>query len=137
LSIFVYAVIGLTAGIVIALIYNVLGLGEPVRYPAVKDLFGVLCGTVIIGAAYYPLYFKFGTIKTRLHFIVILAIFLIPAGLVWLVEKYSQGTAVNLLTKVLNIPDWLQAVGCGVLIVTVLLVSLAVSLRIYENKDIS
>ncbi|HAF16758.1 MAG: ABC-2 transporter permease [Thermacetogeniaceae bacterium] len=138
LSILVYAVFGLTAGILIALIYNVLGLGEPVRYPAVKDLFGALCGAIIIGAAYYPLYFKFGSIKTRLlHVIVIMAIFLIPAGLVWLVEKYSQGTAVNLLTQVLNSPDWLWAVGCGVVIVTILLVSLAGSLRIYENKDIS
>jgi ABC-2 type transport system permease protein len=138
LSIFVYTVIGLVAGILIALICNVLGLWEPVRYPAVKDLFGALCGIIIIGGAYYPLYFKFGSIKTRfLHVTVIMAIFLIPAGLVWLLEKYGQGTAYNLLAQVFNSPDWLQVVGCSAVILTIFLVSLAGSLRIYENRDIS
>ena len=138
LSIFVYAVIGLAAGIVIVMINNIFGLGEIVRYPAGKDLLGALCGIVIIGATYYPLYFKFGSIKTRLlNVIVILAIFLIPAGLVWLVEKYSQGAAYNMLTRVLSSPDWLQVVVSGVVFLMIFMVSLAGSLRIYENKDIS
>ncbi len=138
LSIFVYAVIGLAAGIFIVLINNIFGLGEIVRYPASKDLLGALCGIVIIGATYYPLYFKFGGIKTRLlNVIVIMAIFLIPAGLVWLVERYSQGTAYNLLTRILSSPDWLQALVIGVVFLMIFVVSLAGSLRIYENKDIS
>jgi ABC-2 type transport system permease protein len=138
LSIFVYAVIGLAAGIVIVMINNIFGLGEIVRYPAGKDLLGALCGIVIIGATYYPLYFKFGSIKTRLlNVIVILAIFLIPAGLMWLVEKYSQGAAYNMLTRVLSSPDWLQVVVSGVVFLMIFMVSLAGSLRIYENKDIS
>jgi len=138
LSIFVYAVIGLAAGIVIVMINNIFGLGEIVRYPAGKDMLGALCGIVIIGATYYPLYFKFGGIKTRLlNVIVILAIFLIPAGLMWVVERYSQGTAYNLLTRVLSSPDWLQAVVSGVVFLMIFTVSLAGSLMIYENKDIS
>ncbi|MGB4505308.1 MAG: ABC-2 transporter permease [Syntrophaceticus sp.] len=137
LSIFVYAVIGLAVGIVIAMINNLFGLGEIVRYPAGKDLLGALCGIVLIGASYYPLYFKFGNIKTRfLNVIVILAIFLIPAGLMWLVEKYSQGTAYNLLTRVLSSPDWLQVVVIGVVFLMIFAMSLASSLRIYENKDL-
>ena len=138
LSIFVYAVIGLAAGTVIVMINNIFGLGEIVRYPAGKDLLGALCGIVIIGATYYPLYFKLGSIKTRLmNVIVILAIFLIPAGLMWLVENYSQGTAYNLLTRVLSSPDWFQAVVSGVVFLMIFTVSLAGSLMIYENKDIS
>ena len=138
LSIFVYALIGFAAGIVVALLNNFLGLGDMVRYPAGKDLIGALCGIVLIGASYYPLYFKFGSIKTRLlHVIVILATFLIPAGLVWLVDKYSQGTAYNLLTHFLSIPDWLQVVVVGMVFLLIFVVSLMGSLRIYENKDIS
>jgi len=29
----------------------------------------------------------------------------------WLVEKYSQGAAYNMLTRVLSSPDWLQGSG--------------------------
>ena len=138
LSIFVYALIGFAAGIVVVLLNNFMGLGEMVRYPAGKDLIGALCGIVLIGASYYPLYFKFGSIKTRLlHVIVILAIFLIPTGLVWLVDRYSQGTANNLLTQFLSIPDWLQVVVVGMVFLLIFVVSLMGSLRIYENKDIS
>jgi hypothetical protein len=55
----------------------------------------------------------------------------------WLVEKYSQGAAYNMLTRVLSSPDWLQVVVSGVVFLMIFMVSMAGSLRIYENKDIS
>jgi|GEM_PF-4832416 len=63
-----------------------------------------------------------------------LAIFFLPAFLAgYLKAHYSRGQI--LLTRLMNAPGWIQGTVLAALLLAVLLGSLVLSLRIYENKE--
>ena len=137
LSTFLYIAIGLVGTTLFMVALGVAGLEFLSRMPGLQDIAGTLAGAVLLNSIYYPLYFKFGALKVRyFNMLLFLLIFFLPSFLVeYLKSHYSREAVASLVTAVLNTPGWLQGSAVAVLLLAALLVSLALSLRIYKNKE--
>lgn len=137
LSIFLYTGIGLASTVLMVSLAASAGFATSVRPVNMGDVAGSLVAGIFLNAIYYPLYFKFGSIRVRIiNIFLFLAIFYLPAFLEgYLKAHHSRGQILNLLTRLMNAPDWIQGTVLAALLLVVLLVSLALSLRIYENKE--
>lgn len=137
LSTFLYIAIGLVGTTLFMVALGVAGLEFLSRMPGLQDIAGTLAGAVLLNSIYYPLHFKFGALKVRyFNMLLFLLIFFLPGFLVeYLKSHYSREAVVGLVTAVLNTPGWLQGSAVAVLLLAALLVSLALSLRIYKNKE--
>jgi len=138
LSTFLYAVIGLAGTILFMAVLGVAGLKSLGRMPGLQEIAGSLSGAVLLNSVYYPLYFKFDAMKVRfLSIIVFVLIFFLSGFLVGYLKSHSSGEgAAGLVTAALNTPGWLQGCAVAVLLLAALLVSLAMALRIYKNKEL-
>lgn len=137
LSIFLYTGIGLAASVLIAFIAAAAGFAASVRPVNMGDVAGSLAAAVFLNAVYYPLYFRFGSIKVRIiNMFLFLAIFFLPAFLTeYLKAHYGPETLQSLLIRLSGTPGWIQGIVLAALFLALLLGSLALSLRIYENKE--
>jgi len=137
LAIFLYAALGLGGTALFTAALNAALPSFPVGRPGLPDVAGAFAGAVLLGAAYYPLCFKFGVQKVRLFqlFLFLLVFFLPPFAVEYLQARSSRGEAAGLAGAVLHAPAWVQGSAGAALLLAVLLGSLALSLRIYERKE--
>lgn len=137
LSILIYAAIALAITILFMLVFNVIGLKPLVRMPSTADIVGSLAVAIFLGSFSLPLNFKFGSIKMRyVNMVLFMLMFFLPGFLVgYLRTHFSDQVIQTFIVEMAKIPDWLQASAMAALLLAMLLISLALSLRIYANKE--
>lgn len=137
LSILLYLALALATAAIFMLVVNAIGLKSLVKMPGTADLVGSLAVAIFLGSFIYPLYFKFGSIKIRyVTTVLFMAMFFLPGLLMDYLKAPGRQTAIqNLITKMAMMPDWLQLTGITAVLLAMLLISLALSLRIYGEKE--
>lgn len=82
------------------------------------------------------MYFKLGTIKIRYFNLSIFLLFFFVPNLLADYLRSHQGTGPLLLSTIRQVPPWLLWSGTAAVLLALLLLSLTISLRIYEHKDL-
>lgn len=119
------------------LVLNVIGLKPMVRMPSAADTVGSLAVAIFLGSFSLPPNFKSGSIKMRyVNMVLFMLMFFLPGFLVgYLRTHFGDQVIQTFIVEMAKIPDWLQASAITALLLATLLISLAVSLKIYANKE--
>ena len=71
---------------------------------SIVDIILVLISVCIFGAIYFPLYFKFGYMKTKIiNMLIFMAMFLLPATAIDYVTKHANNNLVQKVNYILSI----------------------------------
>lgn len=108
-----------------------------IRNIGISDILGVFISVGLMYSVYYPLYFKFGSLKLKIINIALYMIFLfVPNLLVEMAGKYPDN---NMVLKILSLiessPAWMVQAIAALAVTLVLIVSMWISIRIYRNKE--
>lgn len=139
LSIFFFSFITIICASIIGIICRLIGLSIIGRIVSLDDILIVISVTAIMYSVYFPLYFKFGTMKLRLFTILLFMLVLfVPNFITEYTMKHPNDNLVkNILSFISNTqPIYLKLL---ILIVTIilLLTSIFLSLSIYKKKQFS
>lgn len=136
-GVWIFAAIGLVImGFVGAMVKGG-GSPIPIRFINSIDIIATFVTMVIINSLYYPFYFKFGYNFTRVaNIILFLLIFFLPSNLIRYVKTNDNSLLIqSLLGLIKNTPGWMIGGGAVAVALAVMLVSLLISIKIYENKE--
>ncbi len=132
LSFFIYVAIGLFMVVLISLIANaalsISTISYRIRPIGIFDIIGSPAVAMLFFSFYFPLYFKFTMIKILSYINVCFYLILFAGGL-------RLMTWLGRLHIIMNTPGWVLGTAAMILSVAILLVSLRISLIIYQNKD--
>ncbi len=133
---FVYAALGLLAMALASGIIAVFGLPVAVRPISIWDIAGTLVGVALFCGCYFPLYFRFGNTRIRYINVAIFGLLGSAPSLVADLLTMHQYRVLRQLSAIGQIPSWLLWPGMAAVLLALLLLSLTISLRIYEHKDL-
>lgn len=133
---FVYAALGLLVMALTSAIISSFGLPVVVRRISMMDITGALAGAILFCSYYFPLYFQFGNTRIRYINITIFMLFFFAPNLVVSLLKMHQNRVLRLLSVIGQTPLWLLWSGMAAVLLALLLLSLVISLRVYEHKDL-
>ncbi|WP_418790781.1 ABC-2 transporter permease [Phosphitispora sp. TUW77] len=132
-----FSAVGLIIVGALGLVIIIAGIPLPVRHINLYDIVFAFFSVALLAALYYPVYFKFGyNISRMLNLVLFMVLFFGPGALLdYIRQKMDYTSAQQLASRLQDIPAW--APGTLALAVAVLLtvVSLIISLKIYETKD--
>ncbi len=137
LAVCLFIVIGLALTGLIGTIIKGTGLPLSVRYINYRDIVSVFFSVGLIVSIYYPFYFKFGYTSMRMvNVILFLLAFFAPQTITEYIEKNQNEPLVqNLITGLINMPDWLTSSFLILTALVIMVISLATSVIIYNNKE--
>lgn len=138
ISVFLFAFIGFVLTLLTQLILRKIGIVDTFPELSLELIVGLIFSVCIIAALYYPVYFKFGYMKSKfIMFGVFMVIGFLPTMAVRLVDKAYFMDKLNTLSEMTNkLPDVL--IG-GVLLLAGALITLAsmfYSMRVFRRKDL-
>lgn len=134
MSIFLFVLIGLAMSILVTMALNLIGFLKINRLITVEDIIGCMTSVIILNSIYFPIYFKFGYLKSRyINLIVFMAIFFIPQ---FLSKIMLKGEPPKFILELSSQPEWLMTVGIIGTLIAIFLISMTISLKIYNNKDL-
>jgi hypothetical protein len=107
------------------------------RFIKLSDVLGVFISTGLMYSVYYPLYFKYGSLKLKVFNIMLYMLFLfVPNIIVSMIEENPNN---NIALKIISIfqrnPAWMLQTFTTIVIMIALIVSMEISIKIYRNKE--
>ncbi|PKM86386.1 MAG: hypothetical protein CVU87_12260 [Firmicutes bacterium HGW-Firmicutes-12] len=137
ISVFVFAVLSICTIGAIGAIMKVVGLPIPNRYMNISDVVGALVSLALLATFYFPFYFRFGYISSRIFNVVFFMLaFFSPAFIInFLKQRYEQETLEQALMAFSGQPDWI--IGSIILLAAIVLMfcSHLISLNFYKNRE--
>lgn len=138
ISVFLFAFIGFMLTLLTHLILNKIGIVNTVPKLSFELIVGLVFSVCIIGALYYPVYFRFGYMKSKfIMFGVFMAIGFLPTMAVRLVDKdYFMDRLKILSDGINNLPDVL--IG-GIILLSgalITIISMLYSIKVFRGKDL-
>jgi len=114
-----------------------LGLPIPVRYVRISDVIAVAISLSLLTSLYFPVYFRYGYIKSRFfNLIMFLLVFFVPGlGLSFLKGGSNNETLDQVMDKLAVAPDWLIGIALVVVVMIIMFVSMRLSTWIYEKRE--
>jgi ABC-type transport system involved in multi-copper enzyme maturation permease subunit len=136
-SIFLFFLLGVAITGVAGAVITPMNIIPGMRFMRLSDVLGIFISVGLMYSVYYPLYFKFGSLKLKIFNIVIYMLFLfVPNILVSIIEENPND---NIVRKVISIiewsPAWMLQIFTIIVIMIVLIVSMEMSIKIYRNKE--
>jgi hypothetical protein len=136
-SIFLFFLLGVAITGVAGAVITPINIIPGMRFMRLSDVLGIFISVGLMYSVYYPLYFKFGSLKLKIFNIVIYMLFLfVPNILVSIIEENPND---NIVRKVISIiewsPAWMLQIFTIIVIMIVLIVSMEMSIKIYRNKE--
>ncbi len=137
LAVCVFIAIGLAVTGLTGTIIKSAGLPLSVRFINYRDVIAVFVSVGLAVAIYYPFYFKFGYTSMRMvNIVLFLLAFFAPRAVAGFIKEYENEPVIqNLITTVTNLPDWLAYSFLMLTVLVITAVSLAISIKIYTNKE--
>ena len=136
LTLVAYLAMGLTFSGIIGFILPIT-INFPVRPITVADVTVSIISVGIMASIYLPLFFKFGNNIIRLVNVALFMLtFFVPGIIIAQLKNQPSGFLGQLIDVLRNLPGWLVTLGALTITGIVLSVSMAISLRIYNNKDL-
>ncbi|WP_088188741.1 ABC-2 transporter permease [Desulfosporosinus sp. FKA] len=146
-SALLYGIIGLFSYLLAQVVVSFLGISLEVQKITIPGLIGAVSALIILVSIYFPLYFKFGYLRSRMFGMILFfaCFFSIPfaAGLL----AYSSGIYHGLLLQsvsaaLLKFAGWLKfqtdwQIGCYLAALNIIMFSLSagLSLRFYAHRE--
>lgn len=112
------------------------GLPVPLRYIHPGDILGTVASIGLLSTLYYPVYFRFGYIRSRFFNIVLfmLAFFLPPLTINYVKENYSQ-ESINQVFSLISGQPWVAGGIMLVALTVLMLASCFLSLALYRRRE--
>lgn len=125
-----------TIGILGAVMKGV-GLPFPERYISFTDIVGALVSLSLLSSLYFPFYFRFGYITSRLfNVIFFMVVFFAPPLMIdFLKQRYNKETIEQALTALSGQPDWLVGGLFVILAFIIMFCSYSISHKFYQRRE--
>jgi ABC-type transport system involved in multi-copper enzyme maturation permease subunit len=134
LSIFLYIFIGVCVAFIFTTAVKYLKFGNINRLMNLEDILGCFISISFLCSIYYPIYFKFGYLKSRyISMFMLIGAFIIPTVII---EAIGKATNSNILQYLSTIPEGIFEIFIVLALIAMLLISVFLSLKIYLNKDL-
>lgn len=122
---------------ILGAVISVLNIIPGTRLIEVSDVLGIFISLGLMYSIYYPLFFKFGSLKLKiLNIVLYLIILFVPNILISMIEENPNN---NIVLRIISIfegnPAWMLQAFTAILIMIVLIVSMEISIKIYRNKE--
>lgn len=136
LSIFVFELLGTIVYILATFIISVSGLKITVYTPTVDSILATLFSVALLNGVYFPVYFKTGYIKAKVLSFILFFVFFFGVQIIYSSLSDSSVKWLKQIAEVINQTNeysgsfFLPAAALGIL-----LISYALSLKIYRNRD--
>ncbi len=137
LAVCMFIVIGLTLTSLTGIIINSAGLPLSIRFINYRDVVSVFVSVGLAVSIYYPFYFKFGYTSMRMvNLVLFLMAFFAPTAVADFIRFHKNEPVIqSLITTVTNMPDWLTSSLLIATALVIMAISLAISIKIYNNKE--
>ncbi|GFZ33569.1 membrane protein [Clostridium zeae] len=134
LSIILYLVIGVCIAFIFTTAVKYLKLGNITRLMNLEDVLGCFISISFLCSIYYPIYFKFGYLKSRyISMFMLLVAFFVPTAII---EFIGKATNSNILQYLSTVPEGVFEFFIILVLLFMLLISVFSSLKIYLNRDL-
>ena len=146
LSVFLYAALGIVSFLLAQVVVTVVGIHISINQISLEEIFGALIAMVVLISIYFPIYFKFGYLRSRMVGIILLmtSFFILPMG-ISLVQGYGGAhnpTLQTILASLQRVAGWLQTQAdwqiASYLLALALILTAAsalLSLRFYTRRE--
>lgn len=140
ISTLVFVLIGLIIMGGEGFIMKFLGFSAPPRLINVEDVVGVMISLGILVSLYFPVFFKFGYIKSKVFNLVIFFIFFaLPPLAINLykgtISSVSRETIEAIFIFIEKQPSWLLLLVTASIFLLVIFISYCISCRVYKRKE--
>jgi len=137
ISTFVFVIIGFIYSILIGLIGNTTGFAIYNVSISLLDIALTLTSVCIFSSIFFPLYFKFGTIKMKVinTLLFVLIIFLPILGFYYANKNPNNILVRKIIYSINNTSSFTLTSLALIVGLIIFLISLIVSIRIYNNKE--
>jgi hypothetical protein len=137
LSIFVYIIIGTVYYYLAISIINVIGASTEVSYISFQGVVIAIFAVSLLNGIYLPVLFKVGYTKTRILSMILFMSFFF--GVSYIIDFFRESENIKVIGSIINFLSNLSSpqvnlVTIGLTII-VLLISYALSLRFYNNRE--
>lgn len=136
-AILLFFVLGVVITCAAGAVITILNIIPSMRFMELSDVMAIFISIGLMYSIYYPLYFKFGTLKLKIFNIVLYMLFLfVPNIIVSLIqENPSNSIAVKFLSMIERNPAWMLQVFSAIVVFIVMIISMEISIKIYRNKE--
>ena len=137
LSVFFFTIASLALIGILGALMKGCGLPVPRRYLGVTDILGTIVSLAILVTLYFPLYFRFGYIKSRIvNMVLFLLVFFAPS----LIREFGQNNSgpaplKQVLSALNSIPGEVALLAAAGFALLLMLASLALSITLYKNRE--
>ncbi|MFZ5354121.1 MAG: ABC-2 transporter permease [Bacillota bacterium] len=142
LSAYMFVIMGAAMIGIMGAILRIIGLPLVHRYIVFSDIFSIYISITLMISIYFPFYFKLGYVKSSyINLFMFLTLFFLPSLLLPALREFvnksaAQDIARRLFELLSTGPSWVAYICIAALFLTIMLISLSISLRIYRHKDL-
>ncbi|HZK54826.1 MAG TPA: ABC-2 transporter permease [Desulfosporosinus sp.] len=112
LSAFLYATLGILSFLLTQVIVTVVGIPLSINQISFEEIFGALIAMVVLIGIYFPIYFKFGYLRSRIvgTILLVVSIFLFAMGLSLAQRAGGVNNSIlqTIITPLQGVVGWLQ-----------------------------
>lgn len=118
-------------------VITALNIIQDMRFIKLSDVLGIFISVGLMYSVYYPLYFKFGSLKLKIFNIVLFMLFLFVPNIIvsWIQENPNNSIVLKFLSMIERNPAWMLQMFTAIVIMIVLIISMEISIKIYRNKE--
>jgi hypothetical protein len=146
LSVFPYAALGILSFLLAQGMVTVIGIPISISQISSEEILGALIAMVVMISIYFPIYFKFGSLRSRMvgMFLFLACLFFLPLG-VQIVHGFgglNNSTLPTIMVSIQRVVSWLQtqadwqiASYLSALTLIFMAASALLSLRFYSRRE--
>jgi ABC-type transport system involved in multi-copper enzyme maturation permease subunit len=136
-AVILFFAVGVTLTGAAGAIITAMNIMPSMRFMKLSDIFGIFISVGLMYSVYYPLFFKFGSLKLKIFNIILYMLFLfVPNIIVSIIQENPNDNIVrNIISIVERNPAWMLQVFTAIIIMIILFVSMEISIKIYRNKE--
>lgn len=136
-AILLFFVLGVIITGIEGAIITILNIIPSMRFMVSSDILAIFISLGLLYSVYYPLYFKFGSLKLKIFNIVLYMLFLFGPNLI--IDMIEKNPNSNIAQKIISIieknPAWMLQGFAVIIVIIILAISMEISIRVYRNKE--
>lgn len=136
-SAFVFMFFALIVSGITGALLKASGFPFPKYYLKIEDIVGTMISLILMISLYFPIYFKYGYLKSRIiNFIMFFSFFLIPNLLIsFLKDIYSKEQVSQLILFLNSYPNWVIVVVLAGAACILMAISYFISVWVYSKRE--
>lgn len=136
-AVLIFFMLGVIITGIEGLVITTLNIIPSMRFIALSDVLSVFISVGLMYSVYYPLYFKFGSLKLKIFNIALYMLFLFVPNII--VSTIEENPNSNFALKIISVleknPAWMLQCFTVIVVMIALIISMEISIKIYRNKE--